>query len=95
MIPAVVRYGLHEPSGSRNSSRPYGILTIAVRLLSPYVMYAGAQVAPESDLPTTRRLYELTDGAASAVSPRACSRIPARKWYPTFDSPIPLLSLSS
>ena len=30
--------------------------TMQVRLLSPYVMYAGAQVAPDSARPTTSRL---------------------------------------
>jgi hypothetical protein len=53
--------------------------TQAVRLLSPYAMYAGAHVDPESERPTTRRLYELTVGAHTAASARACASSPPAK----------------
>src|SRR6478735_8043422 len=69
--------------------------TQAVRLLSPYAMYAGAQVAPDSERPTTSRLYELIVGAQTAASARACASRPPRNWYPIVDNPSPRLSLSS
>ena len=53
IIAAVTRYGLLPESGRRTSSRPCGMRTQAERLLSPYAMYAGAQVA-HSRLPTAR-----------------------------------------
>ena len=78
-IAAVARYGFIEPSGRRISMRPYGMRTHAVRLLLPYAMYAGAQVAPDSARPTTSRLYEFTVGAQTAASARRVREQPAEK----------------
>src|SRR5471030_2981193 len=58
-------------------------------------MYAGAQVAPVSERPTTSRLYEFTVGLHSAVSAGAWASKPAVKWYASFDKPIPDGSLLS
>ena len=53
---------------------------MAERLFEPYAINAGAQVAPESERPTTKRLYELTVGAQKAHSAGPCSSKPAMKW---------------
>src|SRR6266853_964101 len=58
-------------------------------------MYAGAHVAPDKERPTTRRLYELTVGAATAQKARACVSTPARNWYAMVDKPMPDLSPGS
>src|SRR5262245_11481058 len=50
-------------------------------------MYAGAHVAPENVRPTTRRLYEFTVGAASAVSGGPCPLSPPRDWYASGERP--------
>ncbi|MNQ76444.1 hypothetical protein D3C85_912870 [compost metagenome] len=52
---------------------------MAERLFAPKAMKAGAQVAPDSELPTTRRLYELTVGAAKAQSAGPWASKPAAK----------------
>src|SRR4051812_16794885 len=58
-------------------------------------MYAGAHVAPVSERPTTRRLYEFTVGEHSAVTAGACARMPPRKWYASCDRFSPRGSLLS
>ena len=56
----------------RSSIRPgAGILSIWVRLLYPYEIQTGDQVAPLEVDPSLRRLYEFTVGAVSALYARA------------------------
>ena len=50
-ITAIARYGLHEPSTVRSSTWPPGSRSICVRLLAPWVMKIGDQVAPEVGVP--------------------------------------------
>ena len=47
----IARYGLHEPSTVRSSTWPPGTRSIWVRLLRPWVMKIGLQVAPLVGVP--------------------------------------------
>src|SRR5438270_11936672 len=71
------RYGLHDGSGQRNSSRfafglfEYsGMRTAAERLRCEYTRFTGASY------PGTRRLYEFVVGDASASSDGVCASKP-------------------
>src|SRR5208282_6243816 len=73
IIAANARYGLHDGSGGRNSSRLafglgeyMGMRTAAERLRREYARFTGASY------PGTRRLYEFVPGAMNAASARAC-----------------------
>src|SRR6476469_330433 len=52
-------------------------------------MYAGAHVAPLFGAPTTRRLYELTVGAVTAMYAFAWALRPPMKLYASGDNPRP------
>src|SRR6266481_4641798 len=74
---ANARYGLHDGSGERNSSRfalglgeYIGMRIAAERLRDEYARFTGASN------PGTSRLYELVVGLQMAASARACFRIP-------------------
>jgi hypothetical protein len=62
------------------------VRTSAVRLFGPCDTEAGAQLVPDSDSPTTSRLYEFTVGAASAARPAECASTPPMKWRSTASS---------
>src|SRR5687767_11279811 len=77
------RYGLHELSGQRNSSRfvfgfslYIGIRIAADRLRLEYTRFTGASY------PGTSRLYEFVVGLHRAHSARACRRIPPIAYSP-------------
>src|SRR5436305_14998298 len=76
-MPASARYGLHDGSGERNSSRLafgdgeyIGIRIAADRLRELYARFTGASN------PGTSRLYEFVVGLQSAASARACFKTP-------------------
>src|SRR5579864_5155206 len=76
-IAANARYGLHDGSGGRNSTRfafglaeYIGMRTAALRLRREYARFTGASN------PGTRRLYEFVVGAISAASAGACLSSP-------------------
>src|SRR3954454_13319933 len=82
------RYGLHDGSGQRNSSRfafglfEYsGMRTDAERLRCEYTRFTGASY------PGTSRLYELVVGAANASTARACASSPPMYQRAMSDSP--------
>ena len=74
---AKVKYGLHDGSGGRNSSRfafgedeNIGIRTAAERLRAEYARFTGASK------PGTSRLYEFVVGAANPTNAGACFKSP-------------------
>src|SRR3954468_1327022 len=74
---ANARYGLHDGSGERSSSRLafgdgeyIGMRIDALRLRDEYARFTGASN------PGTSRLYEFVVGLQSAASARACLRMP-------------------
>src|SRR5262245_8450013 len=69
--------------------------SICVRLLSPYEIHTGDQVAALTVVPTFRRLYEFTVGAVSALVARACVLRPPMKLYASSERPRPRGSDSS
>src|SRR4051812_19137856 len=76
-IAAKARYGLHDGSGERNSSRLafgdgeyIGMRIDAERLRDEYARFTGASK------PGTSRLYEFVVGLHKAARARACFRSP-------------------
>src|SRR5712692_3248808 len=76
-IAANARYGLHDGSGERNSSRfafgdgeYIGMRTAAERFRDEYARFTGASK------PGTSRLYEFVVGLQRAASARACFKMP-------------------
>src|SRR5690349_5941045 len=90
------RYGLHDESGQRNSTRLVlgfslyiGMRIAAERLRLEYTRFTGASY------PGTRRLYEFVVGFVIAHSARACFRIPAIACSPISDNPAYLFPANS
>src|SRR5574341_1695165 len=88
IMAANARYGLHDGSGGRNSSRfalglaEYtGMRTAAERLRREYTRFTGASY------PGTSRLYEFVVGAANASSAGACTSSPPMYHRARSDSP--------
>src|SRR5690242_12076494 len=90
------RYGLHELSGHRNSSRLVfgfslyiGIRIAADRFRDEYTRFTGASY------PGTSRLYEFVVGFVNAHSALACFRIPPIAYNPMSESPAYLFPANS